>query len=270
MKILKKWIATILSLACICSMAVGVVACDDESSDDSSSVESSVELSSSDSQETSDSTEDLTPDGSKQKPYHFIADEKGDMTVSLPASASHYYTVTRPWGRTFILVGEEIELRYTDMEGAAQTLTPVEGKIEVVLGDGENKNAKEIVTLLLVNKKAEENEIKLSLPIPAGSEPGVAIAVALDTQTTAKVKGETTVYYTWTATAAGTLSISSTNDAANLSMYNEQTYRQTGEGENSLAVNAGDKILIYVSILQSDSALAGETVDVPFVLTLVA
>ncbi len=264
MKAWKKWILVALSLACICGIALGTASCDDESGDESSSVE----LSSSDSQEASDSTEDLTSDGSKAKPYHFTADEKGNMTVTLPASASHYYMVSRPNGRTFILVGEDVELQYTDLSGTAQTLTPVDGRIEVVLGDGSSENDREVVTLLLVNKKAEENELKLSLPIPAGSEYGVAFEATLDTQMIAKVKGTSTVYYTWTATAAGTLTISSTNANASLLLYNFGTYKQTGQGENSLAVNVGDEIKIEVSVSQVDSAATGETTDVPFTITL--
>ncbi len=205
------------------------------------------------------------PDGTETNPYPFTPDKFGSMSVTLPASAEHYYSISRPWGRTFIVEGNDVELRYLDETGALVTLTPTAGKIEVALGSAEDKDGYEVVRILLVNTKAEDNELTLALPVAPGSNDDVAFAVELNQETTAEVVGSAIVYYAWTATETGTLSISSTNTNAHLYLYNKVTHQATGDGVTTLAVEKGQDIQIQVGLT---TATAGETVDVPFILTL--
>ncbi len=208
--------------------------------------------------------ENMTPNGSLERPYAFIPDAYGNMEITLPASTSVYYSISRPWGRTVTVEGSDFKLEYVSDAGGTVTLTPTAGKIEVALGDGEAANAYEVVKVLLINESATANEIKMILPVPAGSEPSVAIQATLNDVITAEVKGNRTVYYTYTAAAEGTLTISSTDTNAKLYMYNNNTFQATGEeGAKTLTVHVGDVISIQISAKN-----ASGTVEIPFTLTL--
>ena len=200
------------------------------------------------------------PNGTAERPYTFIPDATGYMQVSLPAGATHYYIVPRPMGRKLIVEGTEYEVIYGD-----NTYT---GQAEITFeSDASDTNAVELIAL--VNKSATENTITLAMPVPPGSNADVAIKAVLDTATTAEVKGSATVYYTWTATESGTLTMSTSSANANMYMYNDNTYKATEWGAESvsLEVNVGDIILIQVGVAGTPEAT--EVNEITFTLTLV-
>lgn len=215
---------------------------------------------------TSDSTIELSadnmiPDGTLAKPFTFIPDGEGYMTISLPASATQYYNVPHPMGRNLIVSGENFEIVYDD-----DTYTPQDGVVEIVFKSGvSDTNAVELITI--INKAGAENELILGMPVPPGSTPDAAIEVALDSNITASVKGNTTVYYTWTATANGMLTAASTSEVGNLYLYNENTYVATNVGkEASLSVSVGDIVLIQISV--SETVADTDVNEIVFILTL--
>lgn len=199
------------------------------------------------------------PNGTAERPYTFIPDATGYMQVSLPANTTHYYQVPRPMGRKLIVDGTDYEIIY-----AGNTYT---GQAEIEFeSDEADTNAVELIAI--VNKSATENTITLAMPVPPGSNAENALQAVLDTETVAEVKGSATVYYTWTATANGDLTISSSSANANLYMYNENTYKATEWGAESVSiqVNAGDIILIQVGVTGNpESTVVNE---ITFTLTL--
>lgn len=205
--------------------------------------------------------ENITPDGTVERPFVFIADGDGYMSISVPANESHYYNIPRPMGRNLIVEGENFEVVYGET-----TYTPQDGKTEISFNsDAADTYAME--TVLIVNKKDTVNEISLGMPVPAGSTAEKAFEVALDTATTAEVKGSSIVYYTWTATAGGELTVSSSAQDATFNVYNENTYRaEEGAESVTLTVSAGDKILIQVGVSNAVDATA--IAEITFILTL--
>ena len=204
--------------------------------------------------------ENVTPNGTQARPFVFIGDGDGYMSISVPANETHYYNVPRPMGRNLIVEGENFEVVYD-----GETLVPQEGKVEVSF-NSEATDTYAIEMVGIVNKGAEENEIRLGMPVPAGSTAEKAIEVTLDTATTAETKSGKTVYYAWTATEDGELTVSSFTANATLILDNDNDYRhEEGTESVSMSVNAGDKILIQVGT-SSDTT---ESVEITFILTFV-
>ena len=203
-----------------------------------------------------------TPNGTLERPYTFIPDAAGYMEIAVPGGATHYYQVPRPMGRTLLVEGANFEVVYKD-----KTYAPQEGITEIAFeSDASDTYALEVIAI--VNKSTSENAITLGMPVPPGSSADNAIALTLGAETVAEVKGGNNVYYTWTATASGTLTISSSSTGANLYMYNENTYIATEWAAESvtIAVNANDKILIQVGVTGTPAAT--DVNEIAFTITL--
>ncbi len=201
------------------------------------------------------------PNGTAGRPFTFIGDALGLMTISVPANATHYYLIPRPMGRNLIVGGENFEIVYD-----GDSYLPESGETEIVFNsEADDVYATELIAV--VNKAATENEIALLLPVPPGSTPEAAIEAILDGEMTATVKGESTVYYTWTATASGTLTGETSSPNGGVYFYNENTYAATSWGASvSIVVNEGDIILIQIGV--SGTVDSTEVNEITFALTI--
>ena len=110
----------------------------------------------------------------------------------------------------------------------------------------------------------------VSLMSDPGTMDNPMIIEVLGEAITAQVPQEGMVYYKWTATASGTLKVSSSDSINNISLNNITTSRVSdfteGKEFETLAVSEGDIVTVVVSVIGGDRN--AEFNPVTFTLTL--
>ncbi len=203
---------------------------------------------------------DNTPDGSTERPF-FI--NEASVTYTFAAGQTYHFTMFSGDRRTFVLEGADVEVELLGL-----VHTPGEtGRIEVpVITDSQRDH----VPFSIKNTAAEAREITFRLVTAPGSVDNPIPVEKLGEAITAEVPQEGGIYYSWTATADGTLTVSSSDSINNICINNLTSYAVTSftdGGESvSIAVKTGDQITVVVSVKGGD-----KTVDfnpVTFTLTL--
>ena len=202
-------------------------------------------------QEFSIVVENLMPDGTAEKPYFFAVDENDEASVTLPANATVYYESRNISGASLFIETEGVEVVY---DGTTYTYDAQKGYVEVPLAQTDaNSRAK----FALVNKTNAELTVEGYMRAPEGSLKNPIVLTTLG-EITVEVDGQGQVYYQWTASEAGTLTIASNSETSYIVVSNktqtdsdtvgnregdEQTLKPTIE----ITVNAGDVISIQAS-----------------------
>lgn len=202
-------------------------------------------------QEFSIVVENLTPDGTAEKPYFFAVDENDEASVTIPANATVYYECRNISGASLFVETEGVEVVY---DGVTYTYNTQKGYVEVPLAKTDaNSRAK----FALVNKTNGELAVEAYMRAPEGSLKNPIVLTTLG-EITVEVDGQGQVYYQWTASEAGTLTIASNSETSYIVVSNktqtdsdtvgnregdEQTLKPTIE----ITVNAGDVISIQAS-----------------------
>jgi len=193
----------------------------------------------------------LTPDGTAEKPYFFAVDENDEASVTLPANATVYYESRNISGASLFVETEGVEVVYN---GATYTYNTQKGYVEVPLAKTDaNSRAK----FALVNKTNGELAVEAYMRSPEGSLENPIILTTLS-EITVEVDGQGQVYYQWTASEAGTLTIASTSadsyisvsnktQAGSDTVINREGQDQTLKTTMEITVNAGDVISIEAS-----------------------
>ncbi|MBR1974391.1 MAG: hypothetical protein IKA20_00905 [Clostridia bacterium] len=188
--------------------------------------------------------ENRTPNGTQDRPFSLNV---GENEVKIPANTSYYYIVYRAVNLYAEIQGESVKAIYDQTE-----YTPDEnGEISIKL-KGTNTNSVE--TILIENTANEEATYVVNIT----SAPGTAsnpheIKTLGEAITTDALPPRESVFYTYTATAAGTFTIvvSSENSYVSITNTRNSLNANTNDVENgtlTLTVEAGDQILIDCSV----------------------
>ncbi len=193
-----------------------------------------------------------TPNGTLGREFALMVDAN---EITIPANTAYYYIVYRAVNLYADIEGEGAKVTYRETEYVADGA----GEIFFALL-GTNTNSAEI--LLIENTTETEQTYVVTVQAAPGSQTNpYVLSLDEDVTTKALVSGET-VYYTYTATAAGTLTLTKMTERTHLSMTNvsNSLTANTAEDEDGvieLAVNVGDEIIIICSaIVTGDDAEA--------------
>ena len=203
---------------------------------------------------------DNTPNGSEERPFVINEDS---LTVTVPAGETYHFTLFGGYNRTLHVTDAGVEILFRD-----QTYAPDEnGSIAVrIVTDSPRDHA----YVALTNKSGDSREITLTLVSDPGAMDNPIVIETLGESITANVPQDGMVYYRWTATAAGKLTVTSADAINNISLNNLANSKVTdftnGAESVTLEVAEGDTITIVVSVIGGDKQ--AETNPVTFTLTL--
>jgi hypothetical protein len=203
---------------------------------------------------------DNTPDGSAEHPFVISGDT---LTVTVPAGVTYHFALFGANNRTLTVTDPDAEITYKDT-----VYTPDgDGKIAVRMS---TESPREHSFFALTNKGSVDKEMNVTILSDPGAMDNPIVVESVGETITAQVPQDGMVYYRWTATANGTLTVSSPDTINNISLNNLATSQVsdfTNGGESvSLTVSEGDVITIVVSVLGGDKQ--AETNPVSFTLTL--
>lgn len=203
---------------------------------------------------------DNTPNGTVERP--FVVNEDS-VDVSIPAGVTYHFTLFGSNNRTLTLTDAGAEVIYKDT-----TYSPDEnGLISVRMStDSPRDHAYFAVT----NKGSDEREFHITILSDPGAMDNPIVVETLGENITVSVPKDGMVYYKWTATASGTLTVNSADTINNISLNNLMTSQVTdftqGSETASITITEGDEITIVVSTVGGD--LNAEAQTVTFMLTL--
>lgn len=203
---------------------------------------------------------DNTPNGSVDRPF-VIPDDT--VTVKIPAGETYHFTLFGANNRTLTMNDPAAEVFYND-----STYKPdAEGKIAIRM---KTESARDHSFFAVTNTSAEEREMTVVILSDPGAMDNPIVIETLGEAVTANVPQDGMVYYRWTATAAGKLTVTSADTINNISLNNLANSKVTdfsnGAESVSLEVAEGDTITIVVSVIGGDKQ--AETNPVTFTLTL--
>ncbi len=203
---------------------------------------------------------DNTPNGSVDRPF-VIPDDTA--TVRIPAGVTYHFTLFGAHNRTLTMNDPAAEVFYND-----STYKPdAEGKIAIRM---KTESARDPSFFAVTNTSAEEREMTVTILSDPGAMDNPIVIETLGEAVNASVPQDGMVYYRWTATAAGKLTVTSLDTINNISLNNLANSKVTdftnGAESVSLEVAEGDVITIVVSVIGGDKQ--AETNPVTFTLTL--
>lgn len=189
-----------------------------------------------------------TPDGSEQHPF-FVSEKRTPVTI--PAATTHYFSLFSGDRRSIVVENANAEITMN-----CTIYRPDEsGRIEIRIS---SDNPQEHVIFAINNK----TEAELSLTILIESDRGALdnpLIVSDLGEITASVPKGLTVYYSWLATKAGTLQVSSDIPSNDISLHNKtsglSSSSTSGGKSTSVAVAVGDVISINVAANTSANAV---------------
>ena len=201
--------------------------------------------------------ENVAPDGTLEKPYYFAVSDENEASVTLPANATVYYELRNLSGASMFIQTQGVEVVY---KGVTYTYDAQKNAVEIPL-DATDTNSR--VKFALVNKTDAELTINAVLQVPEGSLENPIVLTTLG-EVTVEVKGTGQIYYQWTASEAGTFTVTSNSQDSYISVTNktkvssETVINREGQDQTlkttiEIAVNAGDVISIEASAFGAEN-----------------
>lgn len=205
---------------------------------------------------------DNTPDGTETHPF-FINEDS--TTFDFPAETTYNFTMFSGDRRTLVLNSATAEIV---MNGT--TYKPDEnGRIAIRIT---SEKQQDHTSFTVKNLSAEAQSFTLLIESDPGSFDNPIAVTALDTAITANVPKDLTVYYTWTATVAGELVMTSADKANNICLNNITNFKTTnftnGAESVSVLVAVGDQVTISVSALNIQTPDDEDPNNTPITFTL--
>lgn len=203
---------------------------------------------------------DNTPNGSTERPFVINEDT---ITLTVPAGVTYNFTLFGGYNRTLTVKDAGVEVIYKD-----ETIAPdANGEIAVrIVTDSPRDHA----YFALTNKSGDTREITVTIVSDPGAMDNPIVIETLGEAITANVPQDGMVYYKWTATAAGTVTVTSADTINNISINNLTTSQvsdfSAGGETVSLTVSQGDEITVVVSVIGGDNQAESQTVT--FTVTL--
>lgn len=200
-----------------------------------------------------------TPNGSESRPFSLIY---GENELSIPASTTYYYVVYRSVGLLLDLKAEGISVTYNE-----NVYTPEAGLVHLELA-GEDTNSVELVKIENTTSEAVTARAELNSRPGTQGNPHAVEDISAPISAGMLTK-ENIVYYTYTASARGTLTLTLSGDktyAAMLNKSNSVVVNTLDASVIEITVNAGDVISIDVTATTDKD----EPVEVVFSLEFVS
>lgn len=212
--------------------------------------------------------DDYRPDGSQERPF-----ELGGVTefdVKVPANGKVYYNLYRLSNVTMRI---ENPNAYVIVNG--ETHYPVDGVIETKVSCEDTFTA---LSVVFGNTSNSKNTVHVSFVFEPGNVNNPIELVLGENQVTVNEINGLGTYYTYTATASGTLQLTVLGctelATADIHLYNNSTYEsvylsydgvtdeETGLRTISIAVNAGDVIqIIFSASTEPEVILSSATIQ---------
>lgn len=203
---------------------------------------------------------DNTPNGTAERPFVITEDT---VQVTIPAGTTFHYTLFGANNRTLTYTQADVKLHYRD----AVHEPGEDGRLELRMT---TESPRDPAFFALENTGSADVDMTVQILSDPGAMDNPIPVEALDTEITARVPQDGMVYYTWTATASGTVTVTSGSPINNISIHNVTTSRVTdfsNGGESvTLEVAEGDTVSIVVSVLGGDKQ--AEFNEVSFKLSL--
>lgn len=197
---------------------------------------------------------DNTPNGSEERPFVITED---NATVKIPAGVTYNFTLFGGNNRTLTVENPHAEINYKGTIYAPDE----NGKIAVRMS---TESQRDPSFFALTNKGTEEVEMTVIILSDPGAMDNPIVIENLGEAITANIPQDGMLYYKWTATAAGTLTVTSADTINNISLNNLATSKVTdftnGGASVSLEVNEDDIITIVVSVIGGDKQAEFNTV----------
>ena len=201
--------------------------------------------------------ENVAPDGTLEKPYYFAVSDENEASVTLPANATVYYELRNLSGASMFIQTQGVEVVYN---GTTYQYDAHKEAVEVPL---EKTDTNSRVRFALVNKTDAELTVNAILQVPEGSLENPIVLTTLG-EVTVEVKGTGQIYYQWTASEAGTFTVTSNSQDSYISVTNktqvssETVINREGQDQTlkttiEIAVNAGDVISIEASAFGAEN-----------------
>ena len=201
--------------------------------------------------------ENVAPDGTLEKPYYFAVSDENEASVTLPANATVYYELRNLSGTSMFIQTQGVEVVYN---GVTYTYDAQKNAVEVPL---EKTDTNSRVRFALVNKTDAELTVNAILQVPEGSLENPIVLTTLG-GVTVEVKGTGQIYYQWTASETGTLTVTSNSQDSYISVTNktqvssETVINREGQDQTlkttiEIAVSAGDVISIEASAFGAEN-----------------
>lgn len=189
---------------------------------------------------------DNTPNGTEERP--FVVSENS-ITVKIPAGETHHFTLFGANNRTLTYTNGDVIVLYKDGVYHPDS----NGLMELRMS---TDSPREHSFFALQNTGAAEVEMTVEILSDPGAMDNPIVIETLGEAITANVPQDDMLYYTWTATATGTLTVTSADATNNISINNLTTSQvsdfSAGSESISLSVTEGDVITIVVSVIGGD------------------
>lgn len=187
---------------------------------------------------------DNTPNGSAEKPFWLVDDV---TALSLEAGAEIYYQC-RNNNVTLAIENENVSVLYNDV-----TYTPENGVVSFTIAHDIGANA----LFSVKNNGSDVIETTIKTVYPLGTMMNPILLTDASGEVVADVPQGAQVYYQWTATADGTLTVVAYHPKNNISLQNGLSMSDATLGEESTSIDckAGDTVIIIVGTTDNEAAV---------------
>lgn len=190
---------------------------------------------------------DNTPVGTIDRPF---VPQSGASDWTIPAGETVYFAIPHPGIRALKIAGTGITM-ITD----ADTFTTDAGDIEIMIVEDDTFSS---YRFSLKGSESADTVATITLASPLGSTDNPIEISETGSDVTATVTKGGKIYYKWTATANGTLTVTSAQNYNNIDLQNTMTSTSSGFSNGaesvSIAVSEGDVIVICVASLSEEDA----------------
>ena len=200
--------------------------------------------------------EDTTPNGTEARPFALSVDNN---SLTIPAGETAYYVLYRAFNLIATVSATDIKIEYEGTEYIPDS----DGKISFAFLGADTNSVATVKITSTGSSRASVDFLIESFPGTIGN-PYVVTDLTVETSTPDVEKGET-IYYSYTATASGTLTLTVTSEKTHAAMQNGSYQVSTDESDTStisLSVASGDEVIINLT-----SAVDG-SVTISFSLAL--
>lgn len=198
-----------------------------------------------------------TPNGTEGRPYTL---NFGDNEITIPANTSYYYAIYRSVNYYVVVNSENVKVTYktTEYTPDAQGLIAIQ-----LLGASTNS----VDMLKFTNPTDSEQTYSLNISSAAGSQSN-PYQLTLDQDITTKaIEANTSLYYTFTATQSGKLTITLKSEDSYISATNRGSNVSVNTSESNvieLDVTAGQTVSLDCSVTITSGATASVTFSATF------
>ena len=192
----------------------------------------------------------------------------GSVDTFMPAGSKYYYTIPSPAGLKLVIQAGFGENPVVVLGGVEYTVDPMNGQIKIVF-DGTDP-----VTFCLEAKDAEllYTTVSVSNANGSGTMDDPYLLNSLDKLTVSVPENSEGFYYSWTATASGTLTLTMNSELNNVCVNNLTTWAYGdptfGALTTTMVVNEGDEIQISVGTVTDYSTWTSPAADIEITFTL--